>query len=641
MDRNALIGLVLISGLMVGYFFLNKPEPKPSTTTTQNEVNDAIASSLIAESNPDSTESLLADSDMNENQDSLLITIPNAKLGEFSNAASGIEEKWSIENDKIRISISNLGGAIKSAELKQYKTFFNKYYEETEQPLNLIFEENQFFSLNFFHEARFIETGNLYFVPTNHQAKATQNNPATISFQLNAGENHFIRFNYSLPENSYLANLSIELQNMNEILDPGTAFLGLDWSTTAPHQELDLENERNRSTLYYRDLSGNVSRTGRGGPSSENIESPLQWISAKQQFFSTTLIVPDGLLKPTKAQTSNPTDLNTVSTIFQVESSLAFNNSPNQNIEMQWYLGPNHYQSLKKLNLGLEDQIDLGYIGIFTYVNKWLIIPVFNFFENYGINYGIIILLLTIIIKIILSPLNFKTFISSAKMRVLKPEIDALSAKFKPEDALKKQQAMMQLYRQAGVNPLAGCIPALLQMPILLAMFSFFPSAIELRQESFLWAKDLSAYDSIFDLPFSIPFYGDHISLFTLLMTITTIIYTQMSSGQMNSGPQAQQMKIMMFIMPIVFLGVLNSYSSALSYYYFLSNLTSILIMLVIRKFFIDESKLREKINAYLSDPSKAKKSKWAQRLDRIQKAHEEKLKAQKSGTNRSGRRKN
>jgi YidC/Oxa1 family membrane protein insertase len=649
MDKKSLLGLLLISGLMVAYFIYNQPDPE---TIRQQREEMARQDSLLrveAERERFTQDSLNAlkkqpglvipDTLPAEIRDSLNQIAAASVYGDFFKASAGNEEDLKLENDNLKLFISNKGARIVSAKLKGYKTFSSKYITKDEELLDLIYERQNQFSLSFFHQNRLIRTEDLFFEILDHQAVATHEQPAMAKLRVSAGEGQHIDFEFSLPKDGNMLDMDLRLRNMNEVLDPGTGFIGLDWTKTSPNQELDLENERNRSTIYYRERSGSVSRTGRGGASKEQVDRSLDWISANQQFFSTVLIVPDGLLKPTNAFTSVPEGSENAAMEFSVESSLRFENEPAQHIAMQWYLGPNHYQSLKKLGLGLEEQIDLGYIGIFKWVNTLLIIPVFNFFENMGLGYGIIILLLTLIIKILLSPLNFKTFVSSAKMRVLKPEIDELSAKFKPEEAMKKQQAMMQLYRQAGVNPLAGCIPALLQMPILLAMFSFFPSAIELRQESFLWAKDLSAYDSILDLPFSIPFYGDHVSLFTLLMTVTTIIYTWMSSGQMNTGANAQQMKIMMFLMPIIFLGVLNSYSSALSYYYFLSNVTSILIMIVIRRFFIDENKLRAKIVAYRNDPSKAKKSKWAARLERMQQMREEQVKQQTSPKNRSGRR--
>jgi YidC/Oxa1 family membrane protein insertase len=322
---------------------------------------------------------------------------------------------------------------------------------------------------------------------------------------------------------------------------------------------------------------------------------------------------------------------------YESEVAIPYDYTPSETFAMQMYLGPNHYNTLKKFKIGLEDQIDLGPFFLISWINKGVIV-VFNAFQKMHLSYGLIILLLTLIIKLITSPVTYRTFVSSSKMRLLKPDVDELAKKFKPGEEIQKQQATMQLYRRAGVSPLAGCIPALLQMPILLAMFSFFPAAVELRQQGFLWAEDFSTYDSILQLPFSIPFYGNHVSLFTLLMTATTLIYTWMSSGQMASGTgaQARQMKIMMYVMPIVFLGVLNNYSAALSYYYFLSNLISILLMLVIRNFLVDEKKLHAILEENKKRPEK--KSKWAERLAEMQKVREQQVRQQqKGGGNKPG----
>lgn len=632
MDKKSLLGLGIISILMVVYFVYFVPKPEPQTDLPP--VQDSIAANV--ELPPADTvvmAEITGDSLEFSGNDSLQTLKTRQMFGVFHQHAYGEEKLYYIENEYVILGFSNLGGKLVSAELKEFLTYDAKYHGAEAGPLQLMIPDSSVFSLEFFHESRLIQTGNLYF-------DVEQPSAQSLRFLLKSADNpnQYIAFNYHLPQEGYMADMQIQLEQMNQVVDPGTGYLDLYWHITSPKQELDLKNERSRSTVYYRELAGDVERVTRGGAGSETVQTNVDWVSFKQQFFSATLIVPSGMQKPA-IQIMEPASEN-MNLSFSLQSALAFENKPSQVVDMKLYTGPNHYQSLKKLGYDLEEQIDLGYIGIFKWVNTLLIIPVFNFFESLGLGYGLIIFLLTVIIKILLSPLNFKTFVSSAKMRVLKPEIDALGEKFKkPEDALKKQQAMMQLYRQAGVNPLAGCLPAILQMPILLAMFSFFPSAIELRQESFLWAKDLSSYDSILDLSFSIPFYGDHVSLFTLLMTITTVVYTWMSSGQMQSGPQAQQMKIMMFIMPIIFLGVLNNYSAALSYYYFLSNLLSITIMIVIRRFFIDEKKLRAKIESYMANPSKAPKSKWMKRLEDAQRARQEQLKNQGSPKNRSGRR--
>lgn len=616
---------------MVVYFVYFAPKPTPPVAAT-NAADSTITDTVVPATPSAVVATTSQDTVMIGNLDSLQMARQNQLLGGFGAYGNGSEQTFYLENAQVRLGFSNLGGKLKSAELKEYQTFQSKYRNGSQEPLQLMVPDSSDFNLAFFHQNRLIETHSLFF-------EASQPAPNQVKFEIRPTTQPGAKLAlvYTLPAEGYMADVQLQLEGMQDVVDPGTGFLDFQWSITAPQQELDIENERTRSTIYYREKGADVERVTSGGPGEESLETEVDWVSFKQQFFSTTFIVPAGLQKP-KAQILLPGS-DQLSLTYRLETALIFENKPSQTVDMKLYTGPNHYQSLKKLGYDLEDQIDLGYISVFKWVNTLLIIPVFNFFENLGLGYGLIIFLLTLIIKIILSPLNFKTFVSSAKMRVLKPEVDELNAKFKPDEALKKQQAMMQLYRQAGVNPLAGCLPAVLQMPILLAMFSFFPSAIELRQEGFLWAEDLSTYDSIAQLPFSIPFYGDHVSLFTLLMTVTTIIYTWMSTGQMQSGPQAQQMKIMMFLMPIVFLGVLNNYSSALSYYYFLSNLVSIIIMLVIRKFFIDEKKLRQRIEFYMANPSKAPKSKWMQRLEDAQKARQDQIKNQTAPKNRSGRR--
>ena len=310
----------------------------------------------------------------------------------------------------------------------------------------------------------------------------------------------------------------------------------------------------------------------------------MDWF--KTPIFSSVIINNDGFEKPTFVKTTT----NEMSTRFvknlELETQLAYNHNYKESIPLKIYLGPNHYETLSSYNLNLERMIPLGW-GIFRWVNKYAVIPIFNWLDNSIANYGIIILILTFIIKMALAPFTLKAYKSQAKMKVLKPEIDKITEKFKDKDPMKAQQATMSLYKKAGVNPLGGCIPMLLQMPILFALFRFFPASIELRQKSFLWATDLSTYDSVLDLPFEIPFYGDHVSLFTLLMTLSTLLYTRMNSQM--SGPQMAQMKWIMYLMPIMFLGFFNNYAAGLSYYYFLANMVTFGQQYVMRKYFINE----------------------------------------------------
>lgn len=651
MDKKQLLGLLLISALMVAYFIYTKPDEATIKAQQQERarldsiqrLTDSLRLDSVKQLNQQESSELAAvipDSLLNATdsislakRDSLLSTQNQQQFGAFAAHAQGEAERFVLENEFLRLEFLSKGARLISAKLKDYQTYHDHFSENSEEALDLIHEGAAFLDLSFYSEGKQINTDDLYF-------EASPIDKQGLSFKVFAGApDSYLEWRYFLPKESRMLDFSVHFHNLERVLDPGQADLPLAWSQLAPSQELDAEIERSRTTIYYQTEDESVSRIGRGGANEEEIDESLRWISFKQQFFCNALILNDGLFKrPVTAKAGVPNEEDsTVNMAFLANLSLPYSYQPQEQVSMRWFLGPLHYQTLATYEIGLEDQIDLGYIGIFTWINKYLIIPVFNFFDGLGLGYGLIILLLTLIIKVLLSPLNFKTFVSSAKMRILKPEVDELSKKFKPEEAMKKQQAVMTLYRQAGVNPLAGCLPMLVQMPFLLAMFSFFPSAIELRQQGFLWAEDLSTYDSILALPFNIPFYGSHVSLFTLLMTVTTILYTRMTSGQMQTGANAQQMKIMMYVMPLIFLGVLNNYSSALSYYYFLSNVVSIGITLAIRKFFIDEDKLRAKIEANKQNPKK--KSKFMRRLEEAQKAKQQQARQGNAPKNRRGRR--
>ncbi|MFU8844512.1 MAG: membrane protein insertase YidC, partial [Bacteroidales bacterium] len=372
----------------------------------------------------------------------------------------------------------------------------------------------------------------------------------------------------------------------------------------------------NGPTVYYKFHEDDVDYLSETKNDSEDLVNRLKWVSFKHRFFSSTLIAKDyfsnAKVKAFEKEGGNDRYLRSMET----DIGLPFNLSSHEKIALAFYFGPNKFKTLRQYKLDLERQIPLGWsFFLMAWINRYAVLPVFNFLENFGWNYGIIILVLTILLKIVLFPIAYKSYLSSAKMRVLKPEMEELAKKFpKKEDAMKKQQATMDLYRQAGVNPMAGCVPMLLQFPILIAMFRFFPSAFELRQQSFLWADDLSSYDSILDLPFTIPFYGDHVSLFTLLMTVSTILYTKVSQDMMGSTQQQMPgMKTMMYIMPVMFLGLFNNYASGLSYYYFLANVITFGQIYLIRKT-IDESKIRKQIEINKKKPKK--KSKWQERLE-------------------------
>ena len=368
------------------------------------------------------------------------------------------------------------------------------------------------------------------------------------------------------------------------------------------------------STIYYKYSDDDVDFISERKDESDDLKTKVKWISMKQHFFTQVLIADNSFDKPTHIETLAGKEGEDFVKQMKASFTIPYSHLPNESFGMQFYFGPNHYKTLEKIGFNLEKQIPLGW-GIFGWVNRYIVIFIFNFLSGFNLNYGIIILILTLVIKIMLLPLTFKAYQSQAKMKVLKPEIEEIQGKFK-EEPMKLQQEMMGLYKKAGVSPLGGCLPMLLQFPILIAMFRFFPQSIELRQQSFLWAHDLSTYDSIMDLPFTIPFYGNHVSLFTLLMTISTLLITWVNSQTTVTNPQ---MKWMMYLMPIVFLGVFNSYSSGLSYYYFLANTISIGQQYLF-KAFVDEDAIHKKIQENKKRPASQSKSKFQQRLEAMAK---------------------
>lgn len=543
-----------------------------------------------------------------------------SKYDKFANAAVGEEESYIIENDLVKILLSNKGGHIKTVELKNYETFDSL-------PVVLLDPNTSRFGLSFFSNNRIINTQDLYFTPSQNIDSHTTisgDDEFTLSMRLYAGGNEgetvtdsFIEYLYKIYGNNYMFDLTINIVGMDKIMTSNSSFMDLSWYADLRKQEKTID-QFNGSTIYYKYYQDEVDYMSESDDDEEQITTKLKWVSYKQRFFTSTLIAKEsfenGKLKVFEIE--NPGSDHYLKSM-QTDIELSVNSRGNTSIPLSFYFGPNKFYTLKSYDLDLERQIPIGW-GFFllAWINEYIVIPTFNWLGGYGWNYGIVILVLTIMLKVLLFPIAYKTYYSSAKMRVLKPEVDELSKKFpKKEDAMKKQQAVMDLYKRAGANPAAGCVPMLLQMPILFAMFRFFPASIELRQQPFLWATDLSSYDSIATLPFTIPFYGDHVSLFTLLMTVSTIMYTYLNN-QMMSGQTTQMpgMKTMMYIMPVMFLGIFNSYASGLSYYYFLANVITFAQMFVFR-YAINENKLRIKIEENKKKPPK-KKSAFQKRLE-------------------------
>ena len=602
MDKNSLTGVILIVLIVIGYNYLFPPvvdvenTDKPNTTVIVDEQNE------ITEQNQTAT--LTDTSELEE------INFKN--FGVFAPSAQGSEEDIIIENDLLTLNISSKGGRVVSAILKDYLT-------SDSLPLNLLDRDSSSFNITFFSEGnRIINTQDLYFQSTNK----TEN---SVAMRMMASNGGYLEYVYSLKEGNYMMDFKVNTVGLNTIIPANRNDLELQWSINLPHTEKSIENERMYSTAYFKYLNEEVDYLSETKDDEESLSGKAQWIGLKHQFFSSVLINNNGFEKPTTIRTTINEGSKRFVKLLEVETQLAYNHESNESIPLQFYFGPNHYETLSSYNMELERMIPLGW-GIFRWVNKYVVIPIFNWLDNSISNYGIIILIMTFIIKMALAPFTLKAYKSQAKMKVLKPEIDKINEKHKDKDPMKAQQETMGLYKKAGVNPLGGCIPMLLQMPILFALFRFFPASIELRQKSFLWAKDLSSYDSVLDLPFEIPFYGDHVSLFTLLMTISTLLYTRMNSQM--SGPQMAQMKWMMYLMPIMFLGFFNNYAAGLSYYYFLANMVTFGQQFVMRKYFIDEKAILTQIENNKKKPTK--KSKFQKRLEEMAKKQQEAAKKRK-----------
>jgi YidC/Oxa1 family membrane protein insertase len=397
---------------------------------------------------------------------------------------------------------------------------------------------------------------------------------------------------------------------MQQVIAPNTNYIDLNWNSRLLQQEKTHDAEEKVATVYYRYADDEPSKISETSEGKEDLKTPVSWICFKQQYFNSTLIAPKYF--ESAVVESKKDETKTYVKKLSASITLPYNHGENESFDMQFYFGPNHYKTLSKYNIELQKIVTMGW-GIFGWVNKYLVVNVFYFLNQFISSFGLIILLLTIIVKTILFPLVYRSYLSGAKMRILKPEIDEIKEKY-GNDMTRIQQENMKLYRKAGVNPLGGCVPMLLQLPILFAMFQFFPSAFELRQQSFLWATDLSSYDSILDFGFSIPFYGNHISLFTILMTISTLVYTYFNNQLTTVN---DQMKWISYIMPIVFLGFFNNYAAGLTYYYFLSNLATIGQQLLIRQF-VDDKALHAQMQENKKKP--VTKSKFQSKLEEMAK---------------------
>ena len=637
-NKNTIIGLVLIFAIFIGYTYLMSPS-KEQLITQKRKADSMYVLDLQKQHaliSANAREKAIAVSKEKEkfvahgekvDSATLVRMTMKGELGVFATAAAGKDTSYTIENDLFKLKFISRGGKVGRVELKKYLNWDKK-------PLVLMDSDSLNFGISFFSNNRTINTNSLYFQPfwpdPSHKGQAVMKVSGKDSLQFGMrlytaasdtsfNKDQYIEFLYTIRGNDYMLRYTVNFVGMDQAIDAGNKFLILTWNDNLKNLEKSLKMEQMTSTIYYKYDQDKVDYISETKDEERYLKNEkIKWFSFKQQFFTSVLISDTYFTEPRlRTQKPLPGPHAILKTMF-AEAGIPYSGKETSSVGMSMYFGPNKFYTLRSYKLDLEKQIPLGWsFFLMAWINIYAVIPVFTFFGNLGWNYGIIILVLTILLKIVLFPIAYKTYKSSAKMRVLKPDIDELNKKFpKKDDAMKKQQATMDLYKKAGVNPMAGCIPMLLQFPILIAMFRFFPSSIELRQQSFLWATDLSSYDSIWTFPngFSLPWYGNHISLFALLMTVSSIIYTRINDQMMGSTQQQMPgMKTMMYMMPVMFLFWFNDYSSGLSYYYLLANLLTFAQIYLIRAF-LDEKKLHAQIEANKKKP--VKKSGFQKRLE-------------------------
>lgn len=614
MDKNTVIGLVIIFLILIGFSYLNRP--------SEEQVREMQRQDSIARVEKQKMEIAAVQRQL-EMEAAANGNAAGIKRDSVFMQDSLAEQLYTLENNKIKLNISTRGGRITIVDLKEYRT-------HDSLPLVLWKEKESVLGMNFYAQNKEINTENFLFVPSATTTTLYAKEQAqTLTMRLYADSTKYIEYQYSLAPDSYMVDFNIITHNMGDVIASNSSFLTLNWGVNMPQLEKSKDFENRYTGIYYKFFEDDVEHMSLTSDEEETLTTKVQWIDFKQQFFSSILIAKTPFSDVTLI--SKNSQKSEYLKDAYAEIPLPYNGKTNEQYNMQFYFGPNSYNVLKEYgnDIDLPDVINMGWKWI-AWFNKYFVIPIFNFLQNNTtLNYGIIILLLTLIIKIILFPLTYKSYMSQARMRVLKPQVDEISKKYPADKAMEKQQAIMKLYRQAGVNPMGGCLPMLIQMPILIALFYFFPGAIELRQQGFLWATDLASYDSIATLPFTIPFYGNHVSLFCLLMTATNIIYMIMNNRNQPQNDQMKGMQTMMYIMPVMFLFIFNSYSSGLSYYYFIATLITILQTWIIRKF-VDDQKLLKQIEIAKTKPMK--KSKFQQRLEEMQKEQQRRLREQQKG---------
>ena len=655
MDKKTILGIVVVAVLFLGFAYVNTKQQekyqqemaawqayqdsvaaasRPAVPAADSAAGGVAESAVAASGEATAPE---AAADMAETVRQRRI----AAMGEYLTAAQEAEpEEFTVENEVMTVRFSTRGGQITGVTLKDYTKYAPR--GQRDQLIELMDPASARFDMSFYvkNGLNNVKVNTMDYV-FRAEPVETAGDARRVTMRLAVAENAWLEYEYLIynkqaPERDYLVDFNVRLVNMAPQMANQT-LIGIDWSNVSYQNEKGFQNENMYTTLAYR-FPGESSIEELGmsdGAKSKSVSTAVNWVAFKQQFFSSVFIAPQNVSSANMAfDTAAPGSELLKS--FSVQMAVPYS-AQVEGYDFAFYFGPNKYAILKKVtdnngaDLHMERLIPLGW-GIFGWVNRWCVIPVFDFLRNYIGSFGIIILILVILVKLVISPLTYKSYVSMAKMRLIKPQVDELNKKYpKKEDAMKKQQATMELYKKAGINPMGGCIPMLIQLPILIAMFRFVPASIELREQPFLWADDLSSYDSIVNLPFSIPFYGDHVSLFALLMAVSLFGYSYFNYQQTaSSQPQMAGMKFMMvYMMPIMMLLWFNSYSSGLCYYYLLSNLFTIGQTLVIRRI-VDDEKIHAVMQANAARKSKGKKSKFQQRYEELMRQQEAQQRAKR-----------
>lgn len=655
MDKKTILGIVVVAVLFLGFAYVNTKQQEKyqqemaAWQASQDSVAAASrpavpAADSVAGGAAESAVAASGETTAPEAEADLAQTVRQrriAAMGEYLTAAQEAEpEEFTVENEVMTVRFSTRGGQITGVTLKDYTKYAPR--GQRDQLIELMDPASARFDMSFYvkNGLNNVKVNTMDYV-FRAEPVETAGDARRVTMRLAVAENAWLEYEYLIynkqaPERDYLVDFNVRLVNMAPQMANQTS-IGIDWSNVSYQNEKGFQNENMYTTLAYR-FPGESSIEELGmsdGAKSKSVSTAVNWVAFKQQFFSSVFIAPQNVSSANMAfDTAAPGSELLKS--FSVQMAVPYS-AQVEGYDFAFYFGPNKYAILKKVtdnngaDLHMERLIPLGW-GIFGWVNRWCVIPVFDFLRNYIGSFGIIILILVILVKLVISPLTYKSYVSMAKMRLIKPQVDELNKKYpKKEDAMKKQQATMELYKKAGINPMGGCIPMLIQLPILIAMFRFFPASIELREQPFLWADDLSSYDSIVNLPFSIPFYGDHVSLFALLMAVSLFGYSYFNYQQTaSSQPQMAGMKFMMvYMMPIMMLLWFNSYSSGLCYYYLLSNLFTIGQTLVIRRI-VDDEKIHAVMQANAARKSKGKKSKFQQRYEELMRQQEAQQRAKR-----------